>query len=176
MPSYPRIRVIDAYRHYAALEGFNDCFSSSLCPSCLPTETFESYSAFLNNWIFASSATWSTATTCGGNTGRTMLFGYSSGNKNKRFAVTKDIDTRGTNSVVQFELGMSCGVVYAAEFVELQYSKDYGKTFQILYSGCYPGKTSSCSSSTAYRRPSRFYSEEFQKRRRVTIPIPSAAR
>ena len=141
----------------------------------LATGNFESWSSFTTNWIFGSSGKLEVSP-CAGRTGQSIGYGYGASNKNQRFAVTMDVDTRSSSSFVQFDLGVTCGYIYDTEFVELQYSVDHGKTFKILYSGCYPTiKTSGCTTST-YRTQSRFYSGEFSRMIRVTLAIPAVAR
>ena len=90
--------------------------------------------------------------------------------------MTKDVDTRHPDSFVQFDIGITCGFVYDIEFVELQYSTDYGNQFQPVYANCYPGLSSGGCSQASYRRISRYFSAEFHEQRLVTAALPAAAR
>ena len=89
-----------------------------------------------------------------------------------RFVVTNTLQV-GPSYVLQVELVMNChqaGSSTASDApVLLEFSTDYGITWSLVRSGCWPPRT-----CDEYHMPSVFYASEFSHWKRVTIVLPQS--
>ncbi|XP_071486224.1 reelin-like [Diadema antillarum] len=96
---------------------------------------------------------------------------YFSSNELMRYTVTSDVMVT-EHTFLQFEIALGCSQPRACYGVLLEYSLDMGKTWEPLYTECFPSQVE-CSS---YRMRSVFLADVHYGWNRVTIPLPQYTR